>query len=65
MQFSTRRPRLTALSAVLAAGSLALSAAPAAAITGGTPVADSDTTHAYTAQLIIGDHARGCSGVLV
>ncbi|MFG3249740.1 trypsin-like serine protease [Streptomyces sp. NPDC048187] len=62
---SIRRPRLAALGAVLAAGSLALSTAPAVAITGGTPVADSDTTHAYTAQITVGDHDRGCSAVLV
>ncbi|MBQ0986497.1 trypsin-like serine protease [Streptomyces sp. F63] len=62
---SVRRPRPAALCAVLAAGSLALSAAPAAAIAGGTPVADSDTTHAYTAQITIGAHDRGCSAVLV
>ncbi|MGV9292063.1 S1 family peptidase [Streptomyces sp. NPDC003719] len=62
---SIRRPRLAALGAVVAAGSLALSAAPAVAITGGTPVAGSDTTHAYTAQITIGDHDRGCSAVLV
>ncbi|MGC9500868.1 S1 family peptidase [Streptomyces sp. WG7] len=62
---STRRPRLAALGAVLAAGSLALSAAPAVAVTGGTPVAGTDTTHAYTAQIIIGAHDRGCSAVLV
>ncbi|WP_407111321.1 trypsin-like serine protease [Streptomyces sp. DSM 116494] len=62
---SIRRPRLAALGAVLAAGSLALSTAPAVAVTGGTPVADSDTTHAYTAQIIIGAHDRGCSAVLI
>ncbi|MET7271754.1 S1 family peptidase [Streptomyces flaveolus] len=62
---SIGRPRLAALGAVLAAGSLALSTAPAVAVTGGTPVAGSDTTHAYTAQITIGDHDRGCSAVLV
>ncbi|MFE0812959.1 S1 family peptidase [Streptomyces sp. NPDC058794] len=62
---SIRRPRLAALGAVLAAGSLALSTAPAVAVTGGTPVADSDTTHAYTAKITIGAHDRGCSAVLV
>ncbi|MFI6939598.1 trypsin-like serine protease [Streptomyces sp. NPDC050418] len=62
---STRRTRLAALGAALAAGSLALSTAPAAAITGGTPVADSDTTYAYTAKVVIGDHDRGCSAALV
>ncbi|MFB7650604.1 MULTISPECIES: trypsin-like serine protease [unclassified Streptomyces] len=62
---SIRRPRLTALGVVLAAGSLALSTAPAVAITGGTPVADSDTTYAYAAQITIGAHDRGCSAVLV
>ncbi|MEZ0161347.1 trypsin-like serine protease [Streptomyces griseorubens] len=60
-----RRPRPAALCAVLAAGSLALSAAPALAVTGGTPVADSDTTYAYTAKITVGAHDRGCSAVLV
>ncbi len=62
---SHRRPRLAALGAVLAAGSLALSAVPAAAVTGGTPVADADTTYAYTAKITVGAHDRGCSAVLV
>ncbi|MFJ1735613.1 S1 family peptidase [Streptomyces sp. NPDC088254] len=61
----TRRPRIAALGAVLATASLALSAVPAAAVTGGTPVADADTTFAYTAQIIVGDHDRGCSAALV
>jgi hypothetical protein len=42
-----------------------LSAIPAAAITGGTPATDADTTFAYTAQVIVGEHDRGCSAVLV
>lgn len=41
-----------------------MTASPAVAVTG-PAAADSDTTHAYTAQLVIGDHDRGCSGVLV
>lgn len=61
---SSRRLRPAALGTVLAAGSLALCAVPASAVTG-TPVADSDTTYAYTAQVIIGEHDRGCSAVLV
>ncbi|MFJ7010379.1 trypsin-like serine protease [Streptomyces albogriseolus] len=61
----SRLSRVAALGAVLATGSLALSAVPAAAVTGGTPVADADTTYAYTAQLIVGPHDRGCSAVLV
>ncbi|MFI8201307.1 S1 family peptidase [Streptomyces sp. NPDC085937] len=60
-----RRPRTAALGAVLAAGSLALGAAPAVAVTGGTPVAGSDTTYAYTAKITVGAHDRGCSAVLV
>ncbi|MGI5196196.1 S1 family peptidase [Streptomyces sp. CA-288835] len=60
----TRPVRLAALASSLIAGSVALTAVPAAAVTG-PEVASGDTTHAYTAQLIIGDHARGCSGVLV
>ncbi|MFD7290519.1 trypsin-like serine protease [Streptomyces sp. NPDC059863] len=61
---SIRRPRLVALGAALAAGSLAVSATPSAAVTGPASPAG-DTTHAYAAQLIVGDHDRGCSGVLV
>ncbi|MFG2769312.1 trypsin-like serine protease [Streptomyces sp. NPDC048350] len=61
---SPRRLRPAALGAVLAAGSLALCAVPASAVTG-TPVADSDTTYAYTAKVVIGEHDRGCSAVLV
>lgn len=61
---SIRRFPLAALGASLAAGSLALSVTPAAAVTGpATPAGD--TTHAYTAQLVVGGHDRGCSGVLV
>ncbi|MFD5430131.1 trypsin-like serine protease [Streptomyces sp. NPDC127084] len=52
------------LGTVLAAGSLALCAVPASAVTG-TPVAGSDTTYAYAAQVIIGEHDRGCAAVLV
>ncbi|MES4832448.1 S1 family peptidase, partial [Streptomyces anthocyanicus] len=62
---SIRRSRSAVLGAVLTAGSLALSTAAAVAVTGGTPVADSDTTHAYTAQITVGAHDRGCSAVLV
>jgi len=54
--------RLTALSAVLIAGSAMLTAAPGAAVTGS---ATDDTTYAYTARLDIGDGARACSGTLV
>lgn len=61
---SPRRLRPAAIGAVLAAGSLALCAVPASAVTG-TPVADSATTYAATAQVIIGEHDRGCSAVLV
>ncbi|WP_461071283.1 hypothetical protein, partial [Streptomyces pseudoechinosporeus] len=60
----TRPVRYAALASSLIAGSVALTAVPAAAVTG-PAVASGDTTYAYTAQLIIGDHARGCSGVLV
>ncbi|MGW4055780.1 trypsin-like serine protease [Streptomyces sp. NPDC004779] len=62
---STRSIRLAALGAVVAAGSLALSAIPASAVTGGTPVADADTTYAYSAKIVVGDHDRGCSAALV
>ncbi|MFD4756997.1 trypsin-like serine protease [Streptomyces sp. NPDC058426] len=59
------RTRLLAQgAAALLALPLALSAVPAAAVTG--PASEpSDTTHAYTAQLVVGSHDRGCSGVLV
>ncbi|MFI8092329.1 trypsin-like serine protease, partial [Streptomyces sp. NPDC086080] len=57
----TKPLRLRALAVSLITGA-ALTAGPADAVTG-SPVAD--TTHAYTAKLVIGDHDRGCSGVLV
>ncbi|MEV8311944.1 trypsin-like serine protease [Streptomyces flavidovirens] len=60
----TRPLRLSAVAAALIAGPLALCAAPASAVTGPASEA-SDTTYGYTAQLTIGDHTRGCSGVLV
>ncbi|MET8895089.1 trypsin-like serine protease [Streptomyces albogriseolus] len=60
----TRPVRPAVLGAALTTGALVLTAAPALAVTG--PAAPSgDTTHAYAAQLIVGDHDRGCSGVLV
>ena len=60
-----RPKRLSALAAALLAIPIALGVAPspASAVTGGTP--STDTTYAYTAQITIGDHDRGCSGVLV
>lgn len=61
----SRRSRLRSSAAVLAAIPLALTALPATAVTGGTPVADADTTYAYTAQVIVGNHDRGCSAALV
>ncbi|MCX4231819.1 trypsin-like serine protease [Streptomyces ortus] len=60
----TRRSRSVALAASMAAAPLMLSAVPAAAVTGPASAA-ADTTHAYTAQLTIGSHDQGCSGVLV
>jgi V8-like Glu-specific endopeptidase len=60
----TRPIRLAALAAALATGPLALYAAPASAVSGPASAA-SDTTYAYTAQIIVGDHHHGCSGVLV
>lgn len=59
-----RSVRHAALAAVLMAVPVALCAAPASAVTG-PAVATGDTTYAYTAQVIVGDHDRGCSGVLV
>ncbi|MHC0433937.1 trypsin-like serine protease [Streptomyces sp. O3] len=58
-----RSTRLSALATALIAGPLALCAAPASAVTGGG--AATGTTHAYTAEITVGDHARGCSGTLV
>ncbi|MBG0851846.1 trypsin-like serine protease [Streptomyces spinoverrucosus] len=58
----TRPLRLAALAASLVAGPVALCAAPASAVSGAPA---GDTSQAYTAQLIIGDHTRGCSAVLV
>ncbi|MFK4099283.1 trypsin-like serine protease [Streptomyces sp. NPDC019531] len=55
-----RPVRLVALAAALTLGA----AAPAFAVTG-PAVAAADTTYAYTAQITVGDHDRGCSGVLV
>lgn len=60
----SRRSRLLVSAASLMAMPLALCAAPAVAVTGPASEA-SDTTHAYTAQIIVGSHDRGCSGVLV
>ncbi|MFD8204665.1 S1 family peptidase [Streptomyces sp. NPDC059701] len=60
----TRSVRLAALAVALTAGSAVLTAGPAAAVTGPAAAA-SDTTHAYTAQIVVGSHDRGCSGVLV
>ncbi|WP_406176670.1 trypsin-like serine protease [Streptomyces canus] len=59
-----RPVRLSALAATLTLGCAALAAAPATAVTG-PAVAAADTTYAYTAQITVGDHDRGCSGVLV
>ncbi|WP_329257869.1 trypsin-like serine protease [Streptomyces sp. NBC_01478] len=59
-----RPVRLAALGAALTLGSAVLAAAPATAVTG-PAVAAADTTYAYTAQITLGDHDRGCSGVLV
>ncbi|MEU3923137.1 trypsin-like serine protease [Streptomyces sp. NPDC029004] len=59
----TRPLRLSALATALLAGPVALCAAPASAVTGGT--ASADTTYGYTARLNIGDSTRGCSGTLI
>ncbi|WP_320782357.1 trypsin-like serine protease [Streptomyces sp. CRN 30] len=60
----SRPVRLAASAAALIAGSVVVTAVPAAAVTG-PAVPASETTYAYTAQVIVGDHDRGCSGVLV
>ncbi|WTL50823.1 trypsin-like serine protease [Streptomyces sp. NBC_01497] len=54
--------RFGAAATALAAASIALGTAPASAVTG-DPVAG--TTFSYSAQLVVGDHDRGCSAVLV
>ncbi|MDX3418159.1 FG-GAP-like repeat-containing protein [Streptomyces sp. MD20-1-1] len=60
----TRPVRPAVLGAALTTGALVLTAAPALAVTG--PAAPSGgTTHAYTAKIVVGEHDRGCSGVLV
>ncbi len=59
-----RPVRLTALAATVTLGCAALAAAPAVAVTG-PAVPAADTTYAYAAQITVGDHDRGCSGVLV
>ncbi|MFK4103975.1 trypsin-like serine protease [Streptomyces sp. NPDC019531] len=56
--------RRLAPAAALCAGAVVLTAVPAAAVTG-PAVSAADTTYAYTAQITVGDHDRGCSGVLV
>jgi hypothetical protein len=56
--------RLAALAVALTAGPVVMTAVPATAVTG-PAAASSDTTHAYTAQIVVGAHDRGCSGVLV
>ncbi|MXM68178.1 trypsin-like serine protease [Streptomyces sp. HUCO-GS316] len=48
--------------AALTLGAALLTAGPAAAVTGSSVA---DTTYAYAAQITVGDHDRGCSGVLV
>lgn len=60
----TRPVRFAALAAALTAGPVVMTAVPATAVTGPAS-ASSDTTHAYTAQVVVGAHDRGCSGVLV
>ncbi|NEA65574.1 trypsin-like serine protease [Streptomyces sp. SID12488] len=59
-----RPVRLAALAAALTLGSAALAAGSATAVTG-PAVPAATTTYAYTAQVIVGEHDRGCSGVLV
>ncbi|MGZ3115464.1 FG-GAP-like repeat-containing protein [Streptomyces sp. H62] len=53
-----------ALAAALAAGSLALSATPATAVSG-PAVPSTDNSYAFTARLKIGDDQRSCSAALV
>ncbi|WP_372449326.1 trypsin-like serine protease [Streptomyces montanisoli] len=57
-----RRMRLGAAATAVIAASIALGTAPASATTG-DPV--TDTTFGYSAQIIVGDHDRGCSATLV
>ena len=58
----SRQTRLATLATALAAVTIALGTASAPAVTG---PAVTDTSFGYSAQLILGDHDRGCSGVLV
>ncbi|MFJ4009316.1 S1 family peptidase [Streptomyces sp. NPDC090026] len=58
------RVRLAALATALLAGPVVLNAVPASAVTG-PAVADSTTSYSFAAHLTVGDHDRGCSGVLV
>ncbi|MGW7096291.1 trypsin-like serine protease [Streptomyces sp. NPDC054874] len=59
---SHRALTTAALAAAVAGGVLI---APSAHAVIGTPVGGSDTTYAYTAQITIGEHDRGCSATLV
>ncbi|MFE3432796.1 trypsin-like serine protease [Streptomyces sp. NPDC059171] len=54
--------RSSVLVAALTAGSIVLAATPASSVAGGTAAG---TAHAYTAEITVGDHDRGCSGTLV
>ncbi|MEV3857147.1 trypsin-like serine protease [Streptomyces sp. NPDC050095] len=58
------RPRAALTSTLLAAGVVSgvLTGAPAQAVTG---AAAAPTSYAYTAQITVGDHDRGCSATLV
>ncbi|MFI2236943.1 trypsin-like serine protease [Streptomyces chrestomyceticus] len=56
------RPRAAAALLTSCTALSALSAVPAHAVAGESA---KDGTYSYTAQVMIGEHARGCSGVLV
>ncbi|MFF4160736.1 FG-GAP-like repeat-containing protein [Streptomyces sp. NPDC001678] len=57
-----RHPRVAAAVAVAAATASVLTATPASSLSG-APVTDG--SRAFTANIVFGDHIKGCSGVLV
>ncbi|MEW1632766.1 FG-GAP-like repeat-containing protein [Streptomyces sp. NPDC093801] len=58
----SRHPRVAAAAAAAAATAVVLTATPASSLSG-SPVTDG--SRAFTAKIVIGDHLKGCSGVLV
>ncbi|MEV7730212.1 FG-GAP-like repeat-containing protein [Streptomyces sp. NPDC087917] len=58
----SRHPRVAAAASVAAATAIILTATPASSLSG-APV--NDGSRAFTANIVFGDHLKGCSGVLV